>query len=847
MNIGKTYHQKRVLRLLNGCLIATQFCSILSYGQTGNRYNSNYTGANTGHIVFPIGGMGAGMFCLEGSGAVSEVSLHHQPNLNYEPQLFAALYCKSVNRAKVLEGPVSNWKKFGQPEASKGAEGKTYGLSRFRDASFSARFPFGEVRLKDALMSVTCSLTGWSPFVPTDADNSSLPVGALEYHFKNTAKAVQQYVFSYNAENCMAQNDSNRIVPAEHGFILEQDGTKEKPEMQGTLAITTDQANTIVDHCWFRGGWWDPLTMAWKKVSQGNITSVAPVKNGAPGASLYVPFTLKSGESKTIHVLFRWYVPYSHLRYGVRSDRSSDTTGKSRDKEQPSPYYTPWYASKFKNINQVIAYWKNNYDQLKHNTLLFTDAFYKSTLPPEVLDAVGANLTILKSPTSMRQYDGRFWGWEGIDDTQGSCAGNCTHVYNYAQALCHLFPSLERTVRETELNEGMDALGHQNYRMALPIRPEGHRLFMPAADGQLGSIMRAFRDWRISGDDHWLKQLYPKLKISMDYCTKTWDQEHTGTLVEPHHNTYDIEFWGADGYGTSYYLGALEAFIQMSQYLKTGEDITQYQTLFNKGKKAMENQLYNGEYFIQNIQWKGLHNDPLIYHNTAEGPAQPLSTEAKALLDKEGPKYQYGKGCLSDGVIGTWLAKVCGLPDFIDCHEVKSHLNAVYKYNFKTDLTDFSNPQRSTFALGKEGGLLLCTWPKGNALSLPFPYSNEVWTGIEYEVASHLIFEGKVKEGLNIVKTTRKRYNGTIRNPFDEYECGHWYARALSSYALLEALTGVRYDAVTKTLFVNSKVGDFTSFLSTNTGFGDVSYKNGRATLKVAYGKIDVQQVKISR
>jgi len=355
--------------------------------------------------------------------------------------------------------------------------------------------------------------------------------------------------------------------------------------------------------------------------------------------------------------------------------------------------------------------------------------------------------------------------------------------------------------------------------------------------------MRAYRDWRISGDDHWLKELYPKLKISMDYCIKTWDPEHTGTLTEPHHNTYDIEFWGADGFSMGYYLGALEAFIQMSQYLKTGEDITQYQTLFNNGKKAMEDQLYNGEYFIQNIQWKGLHNDPLVYHNTAEGPARPLSPEAKTLLGKEGPKYQYGKGCLSDGVIGAWMAKVCGLPDFIDDQKIKSHLNSVYKYNFKTDLTDFSNPQRSTFALGNEGGLLLCTWPKGNQLSLPFPYSNEVWTGIEYEVASHLIFEGKVKEGLNIVKTIRKRYNGSVRNPFDEYECGHWYARALSSYALLEALTGVRYDAVTKTLFIDSKVGDFTSFLSTNTGFGNVTYKNGKATLKVAYGKIDVQKI----
>jgi hypothetical protein len=169
----------------------------------------------------------------------------------------------------------------------------------------------------------------------------------------------------------------------------------------------------------------------------------------------------------------------------------------------------------------------------------------------------------------------------------------------------------------------------------------------------------------------------------------------------------------------------------------------------------------------------------------------------------------------------------------------------VYRNNFKKDLTDFSNTERTTYAMGNEGGLTLCSWPRGGRLSLPFVYSNEVWTGIEYEVASHLIFMGKVKEGLQIVRTARKRYDGRIRNPFDEYECGHWYARAMSSYALIEALTGVRYDAVDKTLYVDSKIGNFTSFLSTNTGFGNVIYQDGKAKVKVVYGKIDVEKIVI--
>jgi hypothetical protein len=188
------------------------------------------------------------------------------------------------------------------------------------------------------------------------------------------------------------------------------------------------------------------------------------------------------------------------------------------------------------------------------------------------------------------------------------------------------------------------------------------------------------------------------------------------------------------------------------------------------------------------------------------------------------------------------MATVCGLNEMVDNNKVKSHLAAVHKYNLKADLIDHDNPQRPTYACGDEGGLLLCTWPKGGKLSLPFVYSNEVWTGIEYQVASHLMFKGEVEKGLDIVRECRERYDGDVRNPFNEYECGHWYARAMSSYAMLEGLTGVKYDAVDKTLYIDSKIGDFTSFLSTETGFGNLGLKDGKPFFKMVYGSLDVKK-----
>jgi uncharacterized protein (DUF608 family) len=308
-------------------------------------------------------------------------------------------------------------------------------------------------------------------------------------------------------------------------------------------------------------------------------------------------------------------------------------------------------------------------------------------------------------------------------------------------------------------------------------------------------------------------------------------------LEEPHHNTYDIEFWGADPMCTTFYLGALTAITAMGKFLH--EPTRDYETLLAKGKDMLENTLFNGEYFVQKIQWTGLNaQDPTTSKNH--------SAEATVLLQKEGPKYQYGTGCLSDGILGAWIANMCGLDIALDKGKIKQHLTSIHKYNLKKDLSEHANPQRPTYAIGKEGGLLLCSWPKGGKLSIPFVYSDEVWTGIEYQAASHLILTGQVNEGLEVVRTCRDRYDGRVRNPFNEYECGHWYARAMASYGLLQALTGARFDAVDKVLHIDSKVGNFKSFISTGTGFGVISLNNGKPALNILYGKIPVKSFNVS-
>jgi hypothetical protein len=260
----------------------------------------------------------------------------------------------------------------------------------------------------------------------------------------------------------------------------------------------------------------------------------------------------------------------------------------------------------------------------------------------------------------------------------------------------------------------------------------------------------------------------------------------------------------------------------------------------------LEEQLFNGEYYQQRVTYTGLRDTSFasLLAKIGENP-----TDEERLLQSEGPKYQYGSGCLSDGVLGAWLAGLCFLESPQNPENIRRHLESIYRYNFKISLWEHANTQRPGYALGDEAGLLLCTWPHGGKPTLPFVYSDEVWTGIEYQVASHLIAEGMLAEGLAIVEAARSRYDGLTRNPWNEYECGNYYARAMSSYALLLALSGFEYAAVTRTLRLAPTIEQetFRCFFSTASGWGSISLKKNQVEINVQEGALAVDVLEISR
>ena len=474
----------------------------------------------------------------------------------------------------------------------------------------------------------------------------------------------------------------------------------------------------------------------------------------------------------------------------------------------------------------------------------FKDALFSSTFPPYVIDAVSANLGDPEGADRPARGERQHLGMGGLLPRFGCCHGSCTHVWNYAQAMPHLYPQLERTLRDLELGRSMDDRGHVNFRGAIPDGPVDHT-GPAAADGQLGGIMKVFRDWQISGDEAWLKRMYPLAKRSIDYCIATWDPDHHGALFEPHHNTYDIEFWGPDGMCTSIYLGALCAMARMATAAGESDDAKLYGDLAQRSATFMDTNLFNGDYYQQKVEFQDLR-DQSFAQSIAH--VDEKSSEMQQLLKREGPKYQYGSGCLSDGVIGAWMASIYGIDTPLAEKNVRSTLQAIFRNNFKMDLSQHANAQRPGYAMGHEPGLLLCSWPRGGKPTLPFVYSDEVWTGIEYQVASYLIHEGLVEEGLTIVKAARGRYDGRTRNPWNEYECGNWYARAMSSFALVGALSGFRYSAVDRTLYFAPKVKThpFVSLFSTASGYGTITLDGHNLVVRVIEGELAIENLQFT-
>ena len=581
----------------------------------------------------------------------------------------------------------------------------------------------------------------------------------------------------------------------------------------GTLALTALSGNSTV-----LPAFEDPQE-AWKRfAAEGRFISpnyeppdeptsigrtvygaVASMVELAPGGSAEVPF------------LLAWHYPN---KYATHEDVNGGT------------WMGCHYATQWADARVVIKEAGLNFEKLHARTELFRKTFYDSTLPAWLLDCLTANAAIIRHiGVLFRIANGDVYGWEG---SNGCCDPTCTHVWGYEQSLSRLFPGLEREMRRIDFKHQQRADGGVNNRTEVPspAHPTGEQ---PFTDGHASCILKAYREGLNCSDESFFQGYWPDVKKAVEYLTardaKTAGGKPAGILQDEQWNTYDEALHGVTTFMSGYYLAALLAAEAWALRVHDKETAVQLREIFEAGQKKLVELCWNGEYFQQHLP---------------------------DYLQRQG---EVGPGCMADQLIGQWWAHQLGLGYILPREMVVAGLSAIFKHNFKSDLTNWKHSPRA-FAGAKDKGLIICTWPKGGRPAGVMLYSDEVWTGIEYQVAAHMIYEGLIEEGLTIVKGARERYDGVARppiqrNPWNEIECGGHYARAMSSWSLLLALSGWEYDGPRQTLQFTPRhtPEEFKSFFTGPEGWGSARQSRQEQVqvneIKVSEGRLELRKIGI--
>jgi len=807
-----------------------------------------FTGGQLSEIAFPLGGIGTGTVSLGGRGELRDWEIFNRPGKGkILPFSFVALWARPQGGAatvKVIEAPIMPPYRgsFGYKRES--AEG----LPRFKAAHFTGAYPFGHIEFEDESLPVSVSLDAFNPFVPLNVDDSSLPVAIFHYHVASRSRAPVDVSLAFSLLNAIGYDGvANLGSEVDPGFgknltrVRQEEVSGEKVSgldmtsdkyasddpRYGSMALLTPTADISARTAWEGGKWWDSFQKWLEEYSaSGRIhdsKAPEPTADGRSNYSTLAPFfRLAPGESKTITFVLAWYFP---TRENYWNDEPEVHGQKLRN----------YYGTRFKNAWDVASYTAANLSGLEKKTRTFHDSFFSGTLPPYVLDAVSSQASIIRTNTCMLLEGKQFFAFEGCGDDAGCCPMNCAHVWNYEQALAFLYPELERSMRNTDFKYNVKPDGSMVFRTLLPLGRARWK-FKPAADGQMGCIMKLYREWQLSGDTAFLKDLWPEAKRALEFAWVHWDANRDGVMEGQQHNTYDIEFYGPNTMMGTLYLGALRAGELMANAVGDTAAASAYREVREKGKAKLE-ELWNGEFYIQQVP-----------PPSQIRPLQPEEGWYEQAVSNGEVRYQYGEGCLSDQLLGQWFAEVLGLDPALQPKRIRKTLQSIFRHNFRNGFYDHPNTQR-IYALNDEQGLLLCSWPNGKRPALPFVYSDEVWTGIEYQVAAHLIYEGFLEEGLAIVKGIRERYDGARRNPWNEVECGSHYARALASWSVLLALSGYRYSATESHLDFQPRVNssNFRSFFVAGTGWGTYSQhlkeKSLSTRIEVSYGEVRVRHL----
>jgi len=702
----------------------------------------------------------------------------------------------------------------------------------FPDVRFRGEWPVGRVKYDAPDFPLSIQLEAFSPFIPLDPRNSALPATILSFELTNIGIEevyasllgwLQNATCPYDKESGSGYRRNKLIKKAALNTLfcdIESFPGSGLNEHHGYGSMSLSLINGNEENIIGSPAMGNLEEEFLYQFESGALKTEELSKKlvGSLGENI----VLAPGEQKTLTFLLTWYFPFHQAKDGEMA-RIQDFSNLNR-------HYKDWFSD----AADVSAFITKNFNYLIGNTLKWNQTWYNSTLPYWFLDRTMIPTDALATQTVHWFDNGRFWGWEGVE----SCAGTCTHGWNYAQALAHLFPGLERDIRRrVDYGIAFDSItGAIGYRGEIDMSP--------AIDGHAGVIIRTWREHIMTADNKFLEELWPNIKKAVKWLISN-DPDLNGIIEGAQKNTLDASWFGPNTWISSVYCAAIKAAEQMAGIIGDFSFADTCRMITERGYKNIPELLFNGEYFI---------HKPPDFNN-----------------------INSNNGCHIDQVLGQSWAMQTGLPRVLPQEETQSALNSIWKYNFTPDAGGYAINHKAIkghrkYALEGEAGLIMTTWPYGGD-SLADPrmnektedfetwlgaggYFDECMTGFEYQVASHMIFEGEpdgdmVRKGLAVVKAIHDRYSPEKRNPFNEIECGDHYARAMAAYGAFVAACGFRYNGPLGLLGFDPKVSpnNFRSAFVTSEGWGSFMQMRVQEKqvneLRISYGQLKLNQLEI--
>ena len=791
-----------------------------------------YIGDYTSEISFPLGGIGTGCVGLGGNGRLMDWEIFNRPSKG-SINGYSHFAIKAVKDNKpitfVLNGDLK--KDFmGQYKQSKytgygcGPEPQRMcGFPHFRNVVFDGEFPIATLNFKDDKFPADVTMTAFNPFIPNDSKNSSIPAAFFEIEVTNTTEETLKYQIALSVANPYISRNGAKKKDGYQMLSFYNSGEDKSSLGYGDLTIATDCEKTYTQTYWYRGGWQDKIVTYWNDFNNAeNLKERIYDTDGKNDTgTLACEIEILPQESKKVRFILSWNMPncYNYWK-------------EKRGENEPVKPWKNYYATVFEDSTDSASYSLSNWSDLYSRTLTFKNTLHNTSLPKSIIDAAASNLSVLKSPTVLRLEDGSFYGWEGVREKEGSCEGTCQHVWNYAYAMCFLFPDLERSVRDLEFQYSTDQDGKMAFRMMLPLGSEMSH-FRACVDGQMGAVIKCYREWKISGDNEWLKANWDNIKKVLEYAWSdknpdAWDLDKDGVLEGRQHHTLDMEMFGPSSWLEGMYLAALKSAAEMGDFLGDTVKAEEYRELFNKGCKWTKDNLFNGKYFIQKIDI------------TDKNITDRFSASNTYWNDETGEiKYQIADGSSIDQMLAQWHADIIGLGDIFDRGQVSTALKQMMENNYKPNMRDFANPWR-VFSLNDESGSVICVYPNGaNKPKIPIPYCEETMTGFEYSFAGLLCSRNMIDDGIKAVSAVRDRFDGKKRNPWNEFECGSNYARSMASYALIPILSGFEFDMPKKYIGFKPYIKDkFNAIWSIDGAWGEFILDENKVTVTITEGKL---------